>query len=212
MGILIATVVGLAVFVAVFFVAKIFKARSSATGSDEKQRYLVVQFQTPDKPAITDEQVQFACKHSIDLLHNSLVHGRDMRSPVQRSVTSGAFFGRDIIQIESYLKGTFRTLIDRISDTQGVVLYERQKDQAFLQLATLLTQDKPLLYAGVLDSLPPDLVAVRDRLQADSSDTTAFSIGEKNASELITHLADVGPTPDTSQLMNHIRLVRKRDE
>jgi hypothetical protein len=158
-------------------------------------------------PSLSDEQIELACRHSIDLLHNSLVHGRDMTNPNQWSASRGAHFSSEIEVIECYLVGAFLTFIAQICNTQEVRFHDYQRHHAFLELARQLIKDKPDLYMGTID-YPLGAEAVSERLQKLSADRSGFEIGKKNARELIEHMTGDGQAPDTSLLLGLLKISR----
>lgn len=178
------------------------EAPNEAEQEDQGGPYRIVQL-----PSISEEQIEFACRHSVDLLHNSLVHGRDMSNPNQWSASRGAHFSSEIEQIESYLIGAFLTIVGQICNTQEVRLHEYQRDLAFLELSRQLIKDKPALYMGTIE-YPLGAEAVSQRLQKLSADRSAFEIGQKNASELIKHMTGDGQAPDTSLLLGLLKITR----
>ena len=179
---------------------------ASGEKEDRGGSFRLVQF-----PSMSNEQVEFACKNSVDLLHNSLVHGRDMSNSIQWSASRGAWFSAEIEQIESYLIGAFLTVVAQICNTQQVRLHEYQRDGAFLELARQLIKDKPAIYMGTIE-YPLGAEAVSQRLQKLSADPNAFQIGEKNANELIKHLTGEGQTPDTSLLLGLLKITRAQQK
>ncbi|MFN3281551.1 MAG: hypothetical protein ACK40I_07770 [Tabrizicola sp.] len=200
-------IVAVAIAVSVLWFLTRSRGKSRKMPSDADQEAQSGSYRVVQLPSISDEQIEFACRHSVDLLHNSLVHGRDMSNPNQWSASRGAHFSSEIEQIESYLIGAFLTVIAQICNTQAVCFHEYQRGAAFLELARQLIKDKPALYMGTIE-YPLGAEAVSERLQKLSADRSAFQIGQKNADELIKHLTGDGQAPDTSLLQGLLKITR----